>query len=356
MKKVLIISRQQFGYLIDIYKWCQYIGKDYSVDVITLGGRPKVPFAEPNVRVHYVSDRGCRTIRGIRFILVCLWHMLNYKGNIIVEFFHGCSIFKRVYPRKRMILDVRTLSVSDNEEIRKKDDGLLKQYTEIFDFVTIISEGIQKKLGLGKEKSAILPLGADIISETSKNFENLSLLYVGTLTGRQIDKTVRGLAMFIERNPLVPVHYNIVGDGQGNELQELKTLAKELGLVDYMTFYGYKLHNDIKFLFNECNVGISFVPITPHYDHQPPTKSYEYVLSGLYTIATGTYCNKQIITEENGMIIKDNEEEFCFALENVVKKRERLDSKEIRQSLQGSLWKNIVKDSLQTLLDSLDGK
>lgn len=356
MKKVLIVSRQQFGYLIDIYKWCKYIDNNYSIEVITLGSKPKVTLDRQNFKVHYVSERGNRTIRGIRFVIVSLWHIMKFKGAVIVEFFKGCDIFKKVLKRKKIILDVRTLSVSSDKEIREKDDKILKQYTEIFDFVTIISKGTQEKLGLEKSKSAIVPLGADIISSRNKTFDKLHLLYVGTLTGRQIEKTIRGYAMFIDKHPTTDIHYDIVGDGHGNELQELKELAIRLNIEKYITFHGYKLHHEITELFDNCNVGVSFVPITPHYDHQPPTKTYEYVLSGLYTIATGTFCNKEIISRNNGIIINDNEEDFCSALEQIVANKEKINSEEVRVTLQDSLWENIVKNKLQTVLDNLTNK
>lgn len=352
MKKVLIISRQPFGYIVDIYKWCKYLDADYLIDVITLEGKNKVSLDRDNMNIRYVSASGNRAIRGIRFILVCLWSILRFRGAIIVEYFVGCNIFKKVFPWKKIIMDIRTLSVSDNEEVRNKDDKRLKLYTEIFDFVTIISEGTREKLGLDKSTSAIVPLGADIISKTNKNFDRLRLLYVGTLTGRQLDKTIRGLAMFIEKHPTTDIHYDIVGDGLANELYELKTLATELHIEKHITFHGYKQHSEITELFDNCNIGVSFVPITPHYDHQPPTKSYEYVLSGLYTIATGTFCNREIITDENGIIIKDNKEDFCSALEKIWISKEKFNSEIIRQTLLESQWENIVKKTIQEVIEN----
>ena len=116
MQKLLIISRQTFGNLVDIYKWCEYLPDDYQIDVVTLDGKHKSKLDKPNVRVHYVSSKGNRTIRGIRYILVSLFHMLFFKGNIIVEYFNGCSIFKKLLPWKKMILDIRTLSIKKEEK------------------------------------------------------------------------------------------------------------------------------------------------------------------------------------------------------------------------------------------------
>ena len=45
----------------------------------------------------------------------------------------------------------------------------------------------------------ILPLGADIISHTDKDFNCLKLLYMGTLSNRHIIDTVKGVKMFKEQ-------------------------------------------------------------------------------------------------------------------------------------------------------------
>jgi len=354
MKKILIVSRQQFGYLIDIYKWCKYLDDSYSIDVITLGSKPKVILNRSNFRVHYVSDSGNRMIRGIRFILVCLWHIMWFKGTIIVEFFKGCNIFKKVFPYKRMVLDVRTLNVSEDKIEREREDRILKQYTDIFDYTTIISEGTRKKLRLQTTKSAIIPLGADIISLTDKKFLELRLLYVGTLAGRKIEKTINGLCMYIKRNPNIKIHYDIVGDGNNGEKQKLQDLINVLNLNKYVTLHGYKLHDEIKDLYDICNVGVSFIPITDYYDYQPPTKTYEYILSGIYTIATGTFSNKEIITKDNGIIINDDEISFCAALEQINNNRNLFDSNLIRKSLLKYQWEVIVKEILQKVLKEIE--
>ena len=351
MQKLLIISRQTFGNLVDIYKWCEYLPDDYQIDVVTLDGKHKSKLDKPNVRVHYVSSKGNRTIRGIRYILVSLFHMLFFKGNIIVEYFNGCSIFKKLLPWKKMILDIRTLSIKKEEKQRTAENNKIKQTCDKYDFTTIISEGTRDAISLDKQKSAIVPLGSDVISTTEKTFDTLRLLYVGTLSGRDIDKTVKGLAIFKEAHPDVAIYYDIVGDGYNNELSKLKELTKELNITDCVTLHGFKPHTEIKEFLDKCNIGVSFVPITECYNHQPPTKTYEYILSGLYTIATGTYCNKEIITPENGIIINDNEEDFANALNYITQNNKQFNSSIIRETLTESTWKNIVKNYLQPCLN-----
>lgn len=348
MQKILIISKGQFGYHTDIYKWCEYLRDEYEVEVITFDGRTKVIME--GVKVHYVSNIGYRTFRGIKYILTCLWHILFFKGIIFVCYFKECRILKWCFPKKKMFLDIRTLNVNANEEIRKREDSLIMKATKLYDFVTIISEGTREKIFIPQEKSAILPLGADVVSESKKNFDSIRMMYVGTLFNRDIHKTIKGLSLALQNNNSLNIHYDIIGDSPGNELIELKQLVRECNLERYVTLHGYIQHSRLKDFFDECNVGVSFVPLTEYYEHQPVTKSFEYILSGLYTIATNTYCNMEIITPENGFLINDTPESFADSIEYIVQNTSSFDSDIIRNTLLEYKWGNLVNKYLKPVL------
>lgn len=353
MQKLLIISKEQFGYHTDIFKWCEYLRDEYDIEVITFGGKPLMELT--GVKNCYVSNKGHRTIRGIRYVLTCLWHLLFFKGIIMVCYFKECRILKMCFPWKKMILDIRTLDVSSDSVTRKLQDTIIKKSTDKFDYTTIISEGLRRKLDLPIDKSAILPLGADKTSTIVKSFDNLRLLYVGTLFNRDVHKTIEGFAIAMEKNPGMDIHYDIVGDGVGNELQELKELVSKNGLEKYITLHGYIQHKELKSFLDECNIGISFVPMTEYYEHQPATKSFEYILSGLYTIATGTYCNKEIITVKNGVIIEDVPESFANAILDLNDRKGDIDCKAISKTLEDYEWKNVV-NGMKNILSKYNAK
>lgn len=354
MQKLLIISKEQFGYHTDIFKWCEHLRDEYDIEVITFGGKPKIEL--DGVKNHYVSNKGHRTIRGLRYVLTCLWHILFFKGIIFVCYFKECGILKRCFPWKKMLLDIRTLDVTNDSSVRTKQDAILKKCTDLYDFVTIISEGLRKKISLPEEKSAILPLGADIASTTDKTFEKLNLLYVGTLFNRDVYKTIEGLAIAIKENPQMDIYYDIVGDGIGNELAELKQLVADKKLENHIKLHGYIQHKELKSFLDKCNIGVSFVPMTEYYEFQPATKSFEYVLSGLYTIATSTYCNKEIINEENGILIEDSPASFANGIKEIYNRRTNIKADKIRQTLTHYLWKNIVKKELSSILNNYKNK
>lgn len=346
--KILIISKEQFGYHTDIYKWCEYLRDEYDIEVITFDGKPIVSMS--GTKVHYVHNTGHRSIRGIRYILTCLRHIAFFKGFILVCFFKECRILKWCFPWKKMCLDIRTLSIDTNIKNRNKKNAIFKKATELYDFVTIISEGTRDKMNLTKEKSAILPLGADVVSDKNKNFESIRMMYVGTLCKRDIHKTINGLSIALKKNETLKVHYDIIGDSPGNELEELRQLVEDLHLKEHVTLHGYIQHNQLKTFLDKCNIGVSFVPMTEYYDHQPATKSFEYILSGLFTIATKTYSNKEIITPTNGILIDDTAESFAEGIEYILQNLTKLDSNNIRNSLLDYKWKNIVNKFLKPVL------
>lgn len=349
--KLLLIAKGQFGTLTDSYKWCEYLRDKFHIDYICFdSGEKKIEFE--GVNVIYISSKGSKIIRGIRYILRVLLFLLTYKGKIMVVYFPGCGILKKIYRQKYMILDVRTLSVDSNNIVNQRNDEKLKQVCQIYDYVSIISEGLRQKLDLDKSKSSILPLGSDIISNSNKNFDKIKLLYVGTFNNRNLELTIRGFAKFIKETNDSYSEYHIVGSGKGDILERMKSIAfKECNLNNRILFYGYIPHNNLAYYFEQCNVGVSFIPLTDYYDYQPPTKTYEYILSGLYTIATSTKSNQEIVSEINGVLISDTSDAFADAIKTIYNKRDVLHSEEIRHTLMNHTWDKIVNNYLVKILD-----
>lgn len=251
-----------------------------------------------------------------------------------------------------MILDIRTLSINKNVNLREIEDINLKNTLVYFDYVTIISDGLRQKLNISKSNSFILPLGSDIISETNKTFEKLRLLYVGTLNGRNVHQTIEGLQLFLKNHKNTEVSYDIIGDG--NELLQLISLVESKKLENIIKIHGRIPHFELKPFFDKCNVGISYVPMTDFYNFQPPTKTFEYILSGMPCIATKTYENVKFISEKNGVLCHDNPESFCESLEYLLSQKKIYKSSVIRETLIDHTWKKIVDNDLKPLLRSIN--
>lgn len=351
-QRLLIINKHQLGTLTDVYKWCYYLREDYDVTLLCFDiGIPKVNIE--GVHIEYVDYHGSLKARGIRYILRVLWHILWFKGKIIVVYFEHCDIFKLIFPFRKMILDIRTLSISPDMEKRKKTDEAIISACKRYDMVSVISEGVRNKIGNIGHKVYILPLGADCISCASKNYATLKLIYVGTFNGRQLDKTIEGMSLFCKKFPNVSVTYDIIGSGDHDELETYRRLTDLLHLNDVITFHGRITNHLLAPYFDRTTIGVSFVPITDYYNNQPPTKTFEYILSGLYTIATATDANREVITSDNGILIQDTPEDFARALETIYQKKGTLNERRIRNSLDNYQWKNIVDKYLKPILSQI---
>lgn len=349
--RILMIYKGPLGTLTDNYKWCYYLRNEFDITFVELAGPGHIDL--DGINIITVSNKGNRVIRGLRFILTALVQILFFKGLVIVFYFDGCSIFKRLLPWKKMILDIRTLSVEKNKDDRERGDEILRQTCFSYDFITIIQKDLINKLSIDERKVTVIPLGADVISNMPKTYDALRLLYVGTLDGRRIDETIKGVALFKERHPEADIVYTIVGDGVVDHKEQLESLVSDLDLENVVNIVGRVPYNKLQPFFDKSNIGVSYVPKTDWYEHQPPTKTFEYIMSGLYCIGTSTSENGKIINNSNGILHNDNPNDFAIALETIYVNRNMLSFTDIHKSLLEWQWSSIVNLRLIPFLRKL---
>lgn len=353
-QKLLIINKESFGVLTDAYKWCEYLRKDYDITFICFNPDNKTAKIElQGVNVKYISTSRSYLLRGVKFILICFFYALFFKGKIVIEYFNHCEVIKLLLPWKRILLDVRTLAVWGTSKEKDIYDELIRKACERFDEVTLISQGIAERLQLKNKNVHILPLGADVISQAHRDYSSIHLLYVGTLCNRNIEKTIEGTAMFCEKYPQTRITYNIIGSGMNGEEHILAEMIKKFNLEEKIHLLGRKPYSELKDYFDEANIGVSFVPITAAYNVQPVTKTFEYANSGLFVIGTATTENKKVITSQNGILIQDSAEAFARALKYIDDNKSDFKECEIRESLKKNTWKNIVETHLVPILNHL---
>ena len=119
---------------------------------------------------------------------------------------------------------------------------------------------------------------------------------------------------------------------------------------EFVRYEGRKTHEELSHYFEQSNIGIVYIPQTPGYDCQPVTKLFEYLLSGMPVIATGTYENKLIVNEVNGIIINDSAEDFCKGLIRIYNHKDSFNSELIRKSVESYTWEKIVNSNLKPFL------
>jgi len=348
-----MINQNQFGYHIDTYYYCKYLKDDFKIVYICWDhGLPKIEM--DNVKIVYVSRSGNMIARTVRFLRTAMASFKDRRTVVFIKYFKVVSqVLRLLRPRYCLVLDIRTGSVHKNIWVRKFFDARLKFETRFFKHVTVISKSLAEKLEID-DKAHILPLGADVISSINKNFDSLDLVYVGTLSNRNVNITIHGFKKFYGNyKNKIPLSYTIVGDGQNNEVDELKVLVSQLNLSDVIKIVGPIPHTKLASVLDRCNVGISYVPMTDYYDCQPVTKTFEYLLSGLPVIATATSENKIVIKPDNGIVVGDSAQDFYSGLKTVYEKRQQFDSSKIRSRAIKYTWGNIVKKNMIPYLKNI---
>jgi glycosyltransferase involved in cell wall biosynthesis len=271
----------------------------------------------------------------------------------IVMYFPGCSILKVLNPpRRKFILDIQSGAIGISKTKRTLDNLLLRLEASFFRYKFVLSESLRRKLHMSK--AYVVPIGAETISDKERSFERIDLIYVGTFQNRNIDRTIRGFAQFHARHKdAVAMSYTIIGNGYKNEEEVLKKVVRKEGLEGVVKITGYVAKNRLAPFFDEANVGVSFIPLTDYYDVQPPTKTFEYLLSGIPVIATQTSENRRLVDNTNGVLIEDSPAGFYQGLLELYARRHAFNAKKIRARAQIHTWDHITTQRLMPLLNSV---
>lgn len=344
MKKILIISPHQLGELMDSYYWAKY-STELGYDITYLGYKYK-----NNTNRNYIQDDSFKQICIQRdknyflfaidfFLTIFKTIILHNFQNIIVVNFPFCKILPKLFPNRNIIFDIRTISVANEKETRQREDTRIQQYAKAFKKVSIISEGAAKHLNISNYN--LLPLGAISLTNKTKDFKSLKFLYIGTFNNRNLDVLIQGISKFYKKYQ-IPFSVDFIGGGNQKVEKKLKELVITEKLENYITFHGFLNHQQAKPYFEKCNIGLSYIPITSYYENQPPTKTFEYLLSGMFCIATQTESNKKIITKENGILTKDSADDICESLKKASELLSSINSTTIKNSAKEYHWEKIV--------------
>jgi glycosyltransferase involved in cell wall biosynthesis len=353
--KLLIVYPNQFGYHTDSYNYSIYLRDKFDVTYICFDqGFDKADV--DRVHVIYLPYNDGKIKRLARFFLEAInFTKQNATDIAFIVQFKFCFFLGIFLKCKIKILDYRTGDLSPNPILRRIKNCLMKFDSFFFQHITVISEGLRMILKLNKNHTLILPLGGEIISTQSRHFEHLDLLYVGSLNGRKIYETIEGIGLFLTRHKDFSsvLSYSIIGRGSPLEEKKILETIELWKLSSVVQFIGQKRFGDLKPYFDSNNIGVSYLPKTPYYEHQPVTKTFEYANSGLFTIATSTFENCKVINHANGILCDDTPESFSFALEELVYHRNAIREDEIRSSLKDFLWETIVIETLQPYFEQL---
>ncbi|SHM41946.1 Glycosyl transferases group 1 [Cyclobacterium lianum] len=354
-RKLLIVNREQYGYHVDPYKYTVYLKKQFEITHLSWDyGLPKI--SQEGIEIKYISRSGNKLSRYLRFLGAVHKEIRNHSYDLIfLVYFMGCSIIRLLNASGVFNVDIRTATDSTNPLKNRFQDLVLLAECKTFKNVSIINENLSENMGF--KRTHLLPLGGECFSTENKQKDGLYMLYVGTLENRNMITFVKGFHQFylelLKKPTPKPIHFTIVGDGPGSELEEIKEYVRKNQLQEVISTEGY-VHNDqLHHYFRKSNIGVSFIPITDYYQDQPPTKTYEYLLSGLAVIATATNENVKIVNDKNGVLIQDTVEAVKSGLQLLDQRLERYHPEEIRQQMRDHHWEKIVAENLRPYLISL---
>ena len=352
-KKLLMVNGSQFGYSAGHYYYCKYLRDEFEIDYVCFD-RGKTKMTLEGVNVHYLSFTGNKLKRTLRFILTAIRLSKQLKpDSLFFVYFNLVSLMALFsYRKSKKILDIRTGSLHPTAWIRKVSNQAILVQSLFFDKRVILSEGLKTLLGIPSKNTLVLPLGSDVFYNGKHSYAKLNLLYVGAFDGRHIQKTIEGLAVFLnnETNREVMGEYRIIGFGNENELRGINEAIRRNHLEQVVFFEGQKNHDALAGYFERANVGVAFIPMVDYYQNQPATKLFEYGLSGLYTIATNTKENKLFINADNGILCDDTAISFSETLERLAVVRHQINTEKVRQSLYRYRWEYLVNNELKPFL------
>jgi len=352
MKDLLIVNKAQFGYHIDSFKYCEYLASDYKISYLCFDfGQPKINHEK--IRIIYIPRTGNKVVGYLRFVKAVNTELRSNKYDVVfLVYFIAAAYVLLANPSQTFNVDIRTGYDTRNKYKNLVMDYLMRAECLLFKSISIVSDSLGKSFKL--KNYHVLPLGGESFSQNLKTFNTIHLLYVGTLENRNLIECVKGFHKYIAttlNHP--PITFTIIGNSPGNELQVISEYIHNNNLGPFIQTKGYVQNNNLHRFFEDANIGVCFVPQTSYYDNQPPTKTYEYLLSGLPVLATKTRENIRIINEKNGLLVEDNSAAFAAGLAKIIEKSGSFDSEYIRSCCKENLWKNIVETNLKPFLSGL---
>ena len=350
MNILLLAMGSQFGYITEHYYYSKYLGVNNKVTVLCCdSGLEKINMER--VRVIYMKPRKNQQIQLLHYYIKAIKLSMQEKFDVIfISYFKFCFLLRFIFPLKTLVLDIRTGSIGTKPKVAKAN-AKLRFEARFFKNKLINTHSLAKELNITKYEC--LPIGADNQITNAKLFDNIKLLYIGTLDKRRIEDTIEGFKIFINKhNHIKNLRYDIVGFGNHESIDNIQRKIKDLDLAELVHFHGRKTIDKLKAHFKQANIGVAYIPIIQCYQCQPALKTLEYMINGMPVIATKTYEMMQVVDESNGILIEDTANAFAEGLSKFLEKRRNYDSETIKKSVEKYTWANIIHNHLEPYLQN----
>jgi hypothetical protein len=351
--KILIISPGQFGSHNGTYQYCKVLSNIYSVTYFGFNeNRPEIHLN--NLHVIHLERKNNAFFSKIYYI-VSLKNYLNSNSYdyILINYFLGCSIIN-FFVKSKSIVDIRSGFIYKNRLKRFVYNFVLLLEVSTFKNIAVISKNLARHLKL-PNRAHFIPLGSPTFPNWVKRYESIKILYVGTFHQRNIDEAIRGFSKFyVEFKDLIHIEMNIIGGGSANDIKLIEDAIIDSKMSHCIKFWGSIRYPELITHFENNNIGLSYIPITQYFNFQPPTKTFEYLSSGMITIATATVENISVIDQNNGILILDNENSLFEGLKYIYQNLNNYNSIDIQSSSEQYSWDNIIYNNLIPYLNNIE--
>lgn len=354
MKKILFISPGQFGTHTGTYYHCLLLKDKYNITYIGLDDGQKNHNIDGIKIIHIRRERVRNGLldRKIFFKVIREELKNRHYDLIITNYFILCSILLFI-TNVNVVVSIRSGFISSKYFMKILYNIFMFLEIKLFKNITSLSKGMIKHLHL-PSRTRVIPLGGPSFSFKNKSFESLNILYVGTFHERNIDNTIYAYAKFFkEYKDFIDMHYTIIGIGSRNDTKKIVDTIDDLGMDKHISYKGSVRYPELDEYMMGHNIGISYIPLKSHFEYQPPTKTYEYLLSGMAVLATGTIENKKVIKNNNGVITGDSIEEVYCGLKHIYMQRLSYNSEYIQKESQIYTWDSIIKNILIPYIESV---
>jgi hypothetical protein len=313
-KKILIIFNGPINSITDLKNYIFFSNEIYNIYYIGYNGISLSSDVD-NVNIISLDGNGSGFLGRIKLFLRLVKSLSIIKPDVIyIPYFLGCSIFRIFH--KKCILDIRSSTIHLSGFIRFVKNRIMLFESLFFKYRFVISAEVNDYIGFVGNYD-VVPIGSSAFGYSIKKFNKVSLLYVGTFHLRNLSIFIEALSIVYNSTDFDFDKFTIIGFGSEDEISLINYSIEKSNLANKIFFLGEIRPPEIFSYFKNHNVGVSFVPNNAYFYYQPPTKTCEYLMSGMAVMATPNSLNHKLIDSSNGVIFEDTVEGCIKGLEKL---------------------------------------
>lgn len=341
------------------------IDSGYDVSILTYGQNE---YQTKNNKLKFIYASAFDKFSLFRFSLlfnILIWLLKNAQSNDIVIINQDALLIApvlRLFRRRNILLDIRTVPVEINSLKRKLDRWLfwtfpmrfLRKFATGFSFITdVLRQATEEEFDTKFDDYVLWSSGVNTsIFQTKKSdthtldSDEFILFYHGTISEKRGIGHVIEAMVDLKKKFDGKIHFVIVGDGPDYEV--LKKRSAQLELSDVVIFTGLIPYHDVPNAIAKADCCICPLPNRHEWNVSSPIKVFEYMASGKPMILTPILPHKEVGKDHDFVVwtAGDLPRDYAEAIEYAYHNRTKL-------AENGSLAQAVAKECYEW---SIQGK